>query len=426
MMRSLPSAKIQIIGRYVPAENRSGPFTYLLDFMRYLHYTGCVLELVVLDQWFQECNIPQAVQDIAHVVIMPPPSKPDEGIYKRVFIRSLLRSFYSHLPHRVLHPLRKAVYRLRKQQLPGVHAHDAFATEEEIVFTGRRAIEFQPDVMIANHTYLGKIFTGLVETQRVLKVILTHHIEYQRTKDFDNAGLQSHDSVWERENEVNQLKYADVLLAIQRDDANVLKKMVPQCEVFCTPMSAKYDAHHAEEQVPGRCLFIASAIEHNVYGLHWFLGQVWPIVLRTVPQSSLHVCGSVCSKIQGTYSNVRLLGRMDNLEHEYAAAEVCLIPLVVGSGLKIKLVEALSHGRACVSTSVGIQGIQEITNKAALVANTPEEFAKAVITILSNPEKRKAMEELAEKYVTEHLSPEKVYQPFVNRIYQHVREQKGR
>ena len=134
----------------------------------------------------------------------------------------------------------------------------------------------------------------------------------------------------------------------------------------------------------------------------------------------LHVCGTVCSKIDEIFQNVQLSGRVEHIEAEYAAAEVCLIPLVVGSGLKIKLVEALSHGRACVATSVGVQGVQELREKAVLVADTPCDFARAVISVLTNADKRRAMETEARRYVIETLSPEKVYQPLVERIHQHL------
>ncbi len=134
--------------------------------------------------------------------------------------------------------------------------------------------------------------------------------------------------------------------------------MAPHCEVICAPMSVTYHVHDAAEQVPGRCLFVGSHIDHNVHGIRWFLQEVWPLVQRQKPQSILHICGTVCQSLSDVFPNVRLVGQVEDINREYGAAEVCLIPLIVGSGLKIKLVEALSHGRASVSTSVGVQGVR--------------------------------------------------------------------
>ncbi|GAK55303.1 glycosyl transferase group 1 [Candidatus Vecturithrix granuli] len=414
----LPKISIQIVSRYVPAENKSGPFTYLFDIMRYLHRIGCHLELNILDPWFQVRNIPGAVQEMANVVIMP--ALP-EANQRQFSIKTLFRPIYTRLPNSVLHPVRKAFYDLQGKPLPGIHPHDAPATQEEIAFIAERMTAFRPDVLITNHTCLGNTFEmKTFENASILKIILTHHIESQRTHDFNRARLSSRDSLWNREYEANLLQHADVLLAIQKEDATVLKEMAPQCEVLYAPMSATYHPHEPAEQVAGRCLFVGSDIDHNVHGMTWFLHEVWPLVLQQHSQATLHVCGTVCSKIDHTFPKVQLLGRVEQIETEYAATEVCLIPLVVGSGLKIKLVEALSHGRACVATSVGVQGVQELRGKAVLVADTPYDFARDVISVLANADQRCKMEEEARRYVIEKLLPEKTYQPFIKRIYEHL------
>jgi glycosyltransferase involved in cell wall biosynthesis len=413
--------KIQILSRYVPVANRAGHFTYLLDFMRYLHQTGYLLELVVLDPWCQAQNIPQIVREMAQIVIMPSLFvTPHEKGYRTWTIKSLFRPFYTRLPLLFQAYLRQAVYRLRGKPLPGVYErHDVLAMPEEIAFARDRVAAFQPDVLILNHTYLGNILAAFPQNCAFLKVILTIHVEHQRTRDYQAAGLSSNDSTWDWEKEAKQLHDADVVIAIQKDDVELLKQMAPHSEVICAPMSATYHTHDDAELAPGRCLFVASDIDHNVYGLQWFLNHVWPLILRDAPTCFFHVCGSVCAHISGVYPNVQLLGRIEDVAREYAAAEVCVIPLIVGSGLKIKLVEALSHGRACVATSVGIQGVQELASKAVLLADEPQNFAEAVVSILKHPEQRQAMEAQARRYVIEQLSPEKVYQPFVQSISQH-------
>ena len=169
-------------------------------------------------------------------------------------------------------------------------------------------------------------------------------------------------------------------------------------------------------QVPGRSLFVGSNVNHNITGLKWFLENVWPIVLKKSPRSTLHVCGTVCDAIQGEFEKVCFLGQVNDLTPEYGAAKICLAPLLVGSGLKIKLVEALAHQRACVSTSSGIQGLNELKGKAIIVADTAENFAESICSILMHHYKRLSMEAHARKYVEEKLNPAAVYQPFVDRI----------
>ncbi len=426
MVLTTRSITIQIISRYVPIADQAGHFTYILDLMRYFHRAGFFVELDVLDPWFLPENIPEEVHHLASVVIMPVlyVQMQHEAVSHGSTLR-VLHPFYARLPAFISQPLRAAWYRFRKKSIPGHHEPDATATEAEIAFIRDRVARNDPDVLITNETFLGNILNVFQGKAGLLKMNIAFDLHHQRQKKFHESGASVSVLEWSPQKEIDLLKAADIIVAIHEDDATTLREMLPQTEVICVPMSAELHPHDVVEQAPGRCLFVGSDIEHNVHGLNWFLTQVWPHISSIVPQAALHVCGTVCSKIDNTFPNVQLLGRVEQLNAEYAAAEVCLIPLVVGSGLKIKLVEALSHGRACVATTVGVQGVQELRNKAVLVADTPEEFTNAMITILQDAEKRQVMELESRRYVTENLTSEKAYQPFIDRIERRIHRYKS-
>lgn len=424
--------KIQIVSRHFPFGVSSGSGVYLMNFVRYLQQLGLEIECILLNSSFVSKGIfiiPYEVENLTFVF-------KDNLRVGRVLLRysSWLEWLniapwlvYELLPNNKL----KSIYRFAKKSLHQVYGHvdtskkvhlqveaDALPTLEEISFAKAQFARFKPDVVIANYTCLGSLLDALPLNEAVLKVIVTHDIHHQRFTSFQQVGVDADRLNWDWEKESVELRKAQILLAIQEEDAKALKAMAPQCEVICMPMST-FCHSHTLKQVPGRCLFVGSSAPHNVHGLQWFLDSVWPIVLQSNPDCSLHVCGSVCDRIQGRFPNVRLLDRVEDLKPEYSAAEICVVPLLVGSGLKIKLVEALSYARACVSTSVGVQGLCEIAGSAVLVADPAIDFAAAVRLLLTNPGKRRWMEEQACKYVTR-LSPEAVYQPVVERIYQHL------
>ncbi|GAA6615456.1 glycosyltransferase [Scytonema sp. NUACC26] len=422
--------KIQLISRQIPVENRDGNATYILDFLRYLHQAGYKIEYTFLTSspngripWY---IIPSTIAALANVSVR------DNLRIGRLLLKFKLLDWlipFIWLTYMWLPESLKNIYRSGKDKQQKTtyspQSWDRLATAEEVTFASSRFAKFKPDVVIANYAFVGNVLESPALNKTVLKAILTHDVRHQRTAHFKNLGVSARESDWSREKETIQLRKAQVLLAIQEEDVRVFQEMVPECEVINMPMSAVYHTHIAK-QVPGRCLFVGSSADHNIYGLQWFLKNVWPIVLRSVPHCSLHVCGTVCNGIEKTFPNVRFLGRVDDLQSEYSSTEVCLVPLIVGSGLKIKLVEALSQGRACVSTSVGIQGLSEIAGSAVLVADTTEDFAAAIHMLLTNSEKRQYMEEQAHKYVTEKLSPKAAYQPFVDRIEQHLQQVVGR
>ncbi len=414
-------SNVLIISRYVPLANRAGHFTYLLDLMRYVCRAGFTLELNVLDPWFLSENIPGELHELADVILMPASYIAKEHEPKPIQSQqSLLRSFFRYLPPSILAPLRQWWYHWRGKFVPGHHAPDAVASEAEMAFVKDRLTCCQPDVFIATETFLGSLLTLATSNSRILKINIAFDVQHQRQQTFQQSTRSRPQTLWNRQNEAELLSAADLIVAIHEDDAATFREMVPQAGIICVPMAGKLHLHPKEQHVPGRCLFVGSDIAHNVQGLQWFLNDVWSSILQQYPSASLHVCGSVCGQFSRAYKQVQFLGRVDTLEHEYGAASVCIIPLIAGSGLKIKLVEALSHGRACVSTTIGLQGVQELADKAVLVAAIPETFANAVITVLKDTKKRQKMEQEARRYVAENLSPENTYKPFVKQIERHV------
>ncbi|MDF5720853.1 MAG: glycosyltransferase family 4 protein [Rhizonema sp. PD37] len=429
--RSNGPIKVQIVSRGLPIENTFGGSAYILDFMRYLQQADCEIEYVLLNSspngtipWY---IIPTYLAALANVSVQ------NNLQIGRILLRFNSLSEWLTAPllllyNRLIPEKLKDFYRSARDERKKKLGHaialqpwDTLVTPKELAFVNSRLVRFKPNVVVANYAWLGSVFDASSFDESVLKVILTHDILHKRVADFRRMGETSELSDWNWDNESAQLSKAQVLLAIQEEEAEILKKMAPSSEVIYMPMSVICHSHDTR-QVPGRCLFVGSSSPHNTHSLQWFLENVWPLVLQVAPYCSLHVCGSVCKQIQGSFSNVCLLGRVANLKPEYSTAEVCLVPILMGSGLKIKLVEALSYGRSCVSTSVGVQGLGEIAGSAVLVADTAENFAAAIHKLLTNPEQRQWMEEQARRYVSEKLSPQGVYQPFLEKIEQHIKQ----
>ena len=103
----------------------------------------------------------------------------------------------------------------------------------------------------------------------------------------------------------------------------------------------------------------------------------------------------------------------------YAAAQLCLIPLRVGSGLEIKLVEALSYGKPCVVSSMALPTLPEFCRKAVLSAKDANSFAAEVLRGLAEPDLRKNLSARA-MACTEHcFHPRKTYAALMQRLSDH-------
>jgi len=286
-----------------------------------------------------------------------------------------------------------------------------------LLFARRKLRRIRPEVVIVAYAWMTDALESLDSS--VLKMVLTVDLLHERVRSFERLGMPPDGYLLSPDMEARMLGKAQVIVAIQDEEAQAFQRMLPDREVLTLPLPV-VPQECGGRQIPGRILFVGSQASHNVEGLQWVLEEVWPTVVQAVPWAELHVCGEVCSRVGGLFPKVRFLGAVPNLGPEYAAAEVCLVPCTVGSGLKIKLIEALSFGRACVATRIGLQGLMELAGTAVALGDTPQEFGNAMCEILMKPSIRMAMEKAALDYVAARLSPEAVCQPFLERIARHV------
>jgi len=238
---------------------------------------------------------------------------------------------------------------------------------------------------------------------------------HEKARDFTSEGLAEQGLYPDEQLDRELLAKADVILAISDDDGAAFRRLLPHAEIRTMLKAARLKQLNGSA-VEGRCVFVGSAYSANVQGLTWFLQNVWPLVSAEIPHAHLRVCGKVCQKIERPPANVELLGVCEDLEAEYAGASAVIVPLLVGSGVKIKLVEALAAGKACVTTTVGVQGLGFLNSSEVSVADAAETFAAELCRLLGDHAAREAMERNAFAAAQKYLAPEVVYSPVLRRL----------
>ncbi len=139
-----------------------------------------------------------------------------------------------------------------------------------------------------------------------------------------------------------------------------------------------------EKPSTGNILFIGSANQSNIDAIQFFIGDIFPHVKQRVPNATLLVAGKVCRALNGNTADVVALGEVDDLESTYNKADVVVNPIRMGTGLKIKNIEALGYSKPLVTTAVGAAGLESGIDSAFSIADTAPEFAEAVIRILND------------------------------------------
>lgn len=226
------------------------------------------------------------------------------------------------------------------------------------------------------------------------------------------SGGQDSVTSLDRDAEIALLAKADAVVAIQSTEARFLAENVPSVRPLLAPMAA-HAVDHAQPGDGERLLFVGSNTAPNVVGLQWMFEEIWPRVRQRSPDHRLDVVGSVTAAFpQNSPPGVTFHGMVDDLAPFYTRAGVVISPLTFGSGLKIKLIDALAMGKAMVATSVTLQGVESECSGAIALADEPADFADAILQ-LTDGARRTALAEAALAAARKHFSPHSCYAQFI-------------
>lgn len=151
----------------------------------------------------------------------------------------------------------------------------------------------------------------------------------------------------------------------------------------------------------------------NRDGIERFLREAWPRVLKRCPDAKLQIAGKAAAADAGRWrrhKGVGLLGFVDDLRQAYAGAAFTVAPIFVGGGTKIKVLESLAYGRACVVTPHSHRGHEESLpdTKAVLRQDTPAGLADACCRLLEDPATRRDLAEFGAEVVRNRYSRQRV------------------
>jgi glycosyltransferase involved in cell wall biosynthesis len=135
----------------------------------------------------------------------------------------------------------------------------------------------------------------------------------------------------------------------------------------------------------------------NVDAMKWFIHSIWPIILKKQASATLEIAGKGSEVFNNPSLQIKGIGFVDSLDEFYLRQTIIISPLRYGTGLNMKIVEALSYGKVIVSTSTSIQGFED--KSPFITANASSDFAKCVIEILENDTDRLNREVKISAYV---------------------------
>lgn len=125
----------------------------------------------------------------------------------------------------------------------------------------------------------------------------------------------------------------------------------------------------------------------NKEGIDWFIKEILPLLNTDI---KLHIIGKEWPKAYGKHNQIELKGFVSKLSDEIYGS-LMIIPILSGSGMRMKILEAASMSIPFVTTSIGVEGLHFMDGDSCLIADTPEDFANAITLLLENSELRKKL-----------------------------------
>jgi glycosyl transferase family 1 len=242
---------------------------------------------------------------------------------------------------------------------------------------------FDPEVLLAEYVFMTRPFPLFRPGLR--KVIDTIDVFSNKRRKVEHYGIADPLTLADSE-EAALLNRADLLIAIQPDEAADLRQLAPPLPVISVGVDFDIADHVPALTTAPVILLVASDNKMNVKGLADFLRFAWPLVRREIPDAELRVVGPVGDTAEVSSPGIRILGRIDDVGAAYAEARVVINPAVAGTGMKIKTVEALCHFRPIVLWPSGVEGIAPEARKLCHVASDWFDFAHRVIHLARSEE----------------------------------------
>lgn len=294
-----------------------------------------------------------------------------------------------------LSPIKALINLLFSKRSYNIVRFESAKMEDKLVKTFS---EEEFDIIIIESLFLNH-YVEIIRKNSNAKIILrAHNAEFviwerlaqEATNPLKNKYLSILAKRLKRE-EVQALGKFDGILTVSDNDKQLFQQLCSIKAIESIPIAidvtkninSNYDIEHPS-------LFFIGAMDWrpNQEGLQWFLDQVWLKLHRLYPNLVFYIAGRGESNWLDLkkYKNVTFCGEVDDATKFFKTKSIMLVPLFSGSGMRVKIIEAMTLGKAIVSTTIGAEGIGCKDHENILIADSEDEYFYAIKDLIENRE----------------------------------------
>lgn len=288
----------------------------------------------------------------------------------------------------------------------------------QIAITDDKRVLFLNDIIkkynidIVQCEMISTISDVLVLPSSVKKIYVQHQIDYVRSQlDLKENGLLDDfkkELAQCKKIEIFLLNQFDTIIALSDYDKNLMQQDGVTAPIYVSPAIVSTSIKYFEFRTRRKVLsFVGPSMHYpNVDGILWFLKNCWSELRRREPDFILQIIGEwdkqTRKEIQRIYPEIIFHGYVSNLD-KYIENTIMIVPINIGSGIRMKILEAVSLGIPVVSTSIGAQGLPLKNGVDCFITDNPLIFVEDILK-LNDIKKQEAMTKCAREKISKQYS----------------------
>jgi glycosyltransferase involved in cell wall biosynthesis len=228
--------------------------------------------------------------------------------------------------------------------------------------------------VIDEHNIESELFQRMGHGERSLPRRVFNRVEYARFRRFEQA-------CWRR---------ADACVVTSEREVEAVRRCAPDTPVAVVPNSVDLD-YFAPSNAPAEphTVIFSGTLDYrpNLDAVRYLIDDIWPLVRHRYPDARLTLTGSNAGvDIRSlTRPGVRLLGEVPDIRPYVSAAAAVVVPIRIGGGTRLKVLEGLAMGKPIVSTAVGCEGVAVGDREHLMIADDAPSFASRIFEVFENP-----------------------------------------
>ena len=277
----------------------------------------------------------------------------------------------------------------------------------------------QFDVVQLEMLYMAPYVETIRQHSKAMIVLRAHNVEHKiweriakDTKFFVKRWYISYLAKTLKEYELNALETVDGIAAITRKDAAYFRKYCSK-PIIDIPYGVYPEEFTPKYEIEGKPKYYHIGSMNwmpNEEGIHWFVDEVLPKTVEKVPNFVYHLAGRNMPEWLTTLNNpsVDVIGEVPDAKEFVANHDVAIVPLLAGSGIRIKIIESMAMGKTVITTRVGAEGILYDEEVNLIIAENKAKMVEAIRSINENPQIAVRIGQAARKLVEETYDNRKI------------------